>query len=471
MKSPSCRCRVAGKVLIWVVGILVVLRVVLSVGGVAIANRVLPGILGAAVSIESLDMVLSRGRVSAGGIVIRQPVDFEGGPLFSLGDVAVDVSLTSVFNGPLTVESVTVDRLELNLIKNKDGVFNVAALVGGSDTNALAETEPEAREEPSEPMAVVVKILNIRDLTVSFQDLTYDPPIVVSVAECNVSAANLLFDPVFTGEAELRSSVILTALLKQSEFPDAFIGLTARLGVLTKEAPAVVGATRVIGVELKSGFSAVVPPGVIQALGGSCIDVYADLAVAADILDLKVQVKTADNTMPFAIGGTPSDWYIDKSTALFSLVSRPTMLVGGVVTDVGSAGVEAVGGAARTTAVVGLGAIKVVGSVGKGVLKMAKGVATTDLGDIGNGLKTATVGTVTETAEAIVDTATAAVEGVGDTATAAIGKDETDAWRAGSEARWEALWEEARSEVASAAYPRPEAEVEAEEEPTEAVAP
>jgi hypothetical protein len=127
--------------------------------------------------------------------------------------------------------------------------------------------------------------------------------------------------------------------------------------------------------------------------------------------------------------------------------------------------------AAKTTAAVGKGALKVVGSLGKGVFKTAKGVATADLGGISDGLKTATVGTVTEVAEGIVDTATAAVEGVGETATAAIGKDETDAWRAGCEVRWEKLWKEARSEVAAAPYPRPEAETKATEEPVEAVVP
>jgi len=180
--------------------------------------------------------------------------------------------------------------------------------------------------------------------------------------------------------------------------------------------------------------------------------------MAVDVLDFQLKLKTEDNTMPFAIGGTPSDWHIDKSTALFNLVSRPTMLVGSVVTDVSSAGVEVVEGAAKTTAAVGKGALKVVGSLGKGVFKTAKGVATADLEQIGDGLKTATVGTVTETAETIVDTATAAVEGVGETATEVIGKDEADAWRDGCEARWHKQWDKACAEVLAAPYPRPKEE-------------
>jgi hypothetical protein len=471
MKSPTGKCRTAGKVLLWVVGILVVLRVLLSVGGVAITNRVLPGILGTAASIESADMGLLRGRVSVGGIQIFQPLGFEGAPLFSLGTAAVNVSLPSLLNGPLTVESVMVDRLELNLIRNQDGLLNIAALAGG-DTNApLEEAEDETESDPSPPKAVAVQKLNVRALSISYRDLSYDPPLAIHVAECNVSVTNLLFDPFSAGEPLLDSTVSLTALLKQPDFHDGYVGLVARLGVLSTNAPPTVAAIRIVGLELKSGLDAVVPPGVAQTLGGNCVDAYADLAMAVDILDLKARIKTEDNTMPFAVGGMPSAPRIDKSTALFSLVSRPTMLVGGVVTDVSSAGVEVVEGAAKTTAAVGKGALKVVGSLGKGVFKTAKGVATADLGGISDGLKTATVGTVTEVAEGIVDTATAAVEGVGETATAAIGKDETDAWRAGCEVRWEKLWKEARSEVAAAPYPRPEAETKATEEPVEAVVP
>lgn len=455
MKSLTGKWRVAAKVLLWVVGILVVLRIALGIGGVPIANRVLPGILGTAASIESVDMTLSRGKLSAAGITIYQPAGFEGGPLFSLGEAKVDVDLRTVVSGPLTVESATVDRLELNLVRNQDGILNVAALAGGGDTNAPAEAEPEADEGSSAPMAVAVEKLNIRELSASYRDLTYDPPLVVHVAECDVSITNLIFDPAYTGEGLLSADVVLTAVLKQPDFHDAFVGLTARLGVLTTNPPPVVAAARIVGLELKSGIDAVVPPGVAQTLGGNCVDAYADVAMAADVLEVLARIKTEDNTMPFAVGGTPTAPKIDKSTALFNLVSRPTMLVGGVVTDVSSAGVEVVEGAAKTTVAVGKGALNVVGSLGKGVFKAAKGVATADLGEVGDGLKTATVGTVAEAAEGIVDTATAAVEGVSETATAAIGKDETDAWRAGCEARWDKLWQKARAEVAAAPYPRP----------------
>jgi len=466
--EPSAsKCRTIGKILLWVVGILVVLRIALSLGGVPITNRILPGVLGTAASIETLDLALSRGKLSAAGITVYQPAGFEGGPLLSLGEVAVDINMRTLVGGPLSVESASVDRLEVNLVRNKDGILNVATLAGGSDTNAPAEPEPEDDEPSSSPTAVAVRELHVRELVFSYRDLAHDPPLVVHVADCNASVTNLVFDPGNAGEPLLSGNAVLTALLKQPDFHDAFVGLTARFGVLTTDPPPVVAAARIVGLELKSGVDAVVPPGVIQTLGGSCVDAYVDVTMAVDVLDFRLKLKTEDNTMPFAIGGTPSDWHIDKSTALFNLVSRPTMLVGGVVTDVGSAGVEVVEGAAKTTAAVGKGALSVVGNLGKGVFKTAKGVATADLSEVGDGLKTATVGTVTETAEAIADTATTAVKGVGDTATEVIGKDDADAWRDGCEARWHEQWDAARAEVLAAPYPRPEAKP-AETEPDEA---
>jgi len=447
MKAPKNKWRLLAKGLGWTVGVLVVLRVAIPVVGVAVANRMLPGILGTAASIENVDMTLVRGRVSTSGITIEQPTGFDGGPLFSLDNATVDVSIPSLRKGPFTVEAITIEHLRLNLIRNADGALNVEALARKGNTNAPATSPPSA------PMAIAVLQLNVRALSVSYRDLTYDPPLVVNVADCNIAATNILFDPAQSSE-QLTGALLLTALLKQEGLHDAFVGLTTRFGVLGTNAPAMAAAARIVGVELEA-FDAVVPSGVTQTLGGSCVDAYVDLAMAVDILACQVRVETADNTMPLAMGGTPANPKIDKSTALFNLVSRPGMLVGGLVTDVGSAGLEVAGAAVKTTAAAGLGAMKMAGNLGRGLFQTAKGVATADLSEIGEGMKAATIGTVGEGLNAVVDTATTAVEGVGDTASAAMGKGNTDAWRNGCETRWQALWAKAQEAVRAAPYPRP----------------
>ncbi|MBT3191738.1 MAG: hypothetical protein HN341_04215 [Verrucomicrobia bacterium] len=477
MKSPKRKCRLFGKLLLWIAGILIVLRVAIPVVGIAVANHILPGILGTEASVDSLDMILTRGRMSISGIRIDQPKGFEGGPLFSLGSTTVDFNVPSMWRRPLTVESVTINSLEINIIRDTNGVLNVATLAGGSDTNAPAEV-PEADPaetdlEPSTPSgnatAIAVEQTRVRNLSVSYSDFTYDPPLIAHIAECNLSATNVLFDPSSTAE-ELISTLELTAVLKQEGMHDGFVGIVGRLGTLSTNAPGTVAAVRIVGLELDP-LGGVVPTGVAGTLGGSCVDAYVDLAMAVDILDCRAKVKTEDNTAPFAVGGTPTEPVIDKSTALFNLVGRPGALVGGVVTDVGSAGVEVSGAAAKTTLSAGKGVFKMAGSLGKGVYKTAKGVATADLGEIGDGLKTATVGTVSEGVNTVVDTASTAAKGVGDTATAAIGKDDTDAWRAGCEARWQTLWTEAQANIAEAPYPHPPEQEEADAIETETKAP
>jgi hypothetical protein len=425
---------------------------------VIVANKVLPGALGTAASIKSLGLSLTRGYVSTGDITIAQPDGFEGEPLFSLGKASVNVSMTSLINGPITVQSVVIDSLSLNLIKNTNGVLNAEMLAGGGDTNAPALEEPETTNATSTPPAIAIKKVDVRDLSVSYRDLTFDPPLVVHLDDCDISVTDLLFDPEQTGSKKLDGKLLLTALLKQPEVHDAFIGVTARLGVLSTNVPAANAAVRVVGLDLGL-IGTALPPGISTTLsatlGGSCLDAYADVAVAMDILDLKAKLKTADNTMHFAMGGTPLAPKVDKSTALFNLVGRPGALVSGVVTDVGGAGLQVVGGAAKTTAAVGKGALKVVGSLGKGLFKTAKGIATADLGEVGEGLKTTTVGTVTEAADAVVDTTTTVAAGIGDTASAAIGKGDSDAWHHGGEARWNTIWAEAKTKVAEAPYPTP----------------
>ena len=458
------------KIGFWILGILVVIRIAIPVVGVIVANKVLPGALGTKASIKSLALSITRGYVSTGDITIAQPDGFEGEPLFSLRKASINVSMTSLINGPITVQSVVVDSLSLNLIKNTNGVLNAEMLAGGGDTNAPAIEAPETTNATSTPPAIAIKKVEVRDLSVSYRDLTFDPPLVVHLDDCDISVTDLLFDPAQTDNKKLDGKVMLTALLKQPEMHDAFIGITARLGVLSTNVPAANAAVRIVGLELDLIHTAL-PPGIsttISAtLGGSCLDAYADVAVAMDILQLKAKLKTADNTMHFAMGGTPLEPKVDKSTALFNLVGRPGALVGGVVTDVGGAGLQVIGGAAKTTAAVGKGALKVVGSLGKGLFKTAKGVATADLSEIGAGLKETTAGTVTEAAAAAVDTTAKAVEGIGDTALAAIGKADSDAWRDGGKTRWNTIWPEAKTKVAEAPYPAPKKKAQKERQPAE----
>jgi len=442
--------------------ILIVGRVGISIGTVPLLNTMLPGILGTGAAVDTVHIGPLNGHVSVRGLIIDQPDGFDGDPLCSLGNATIDVSTLSVLHAPFTIESINVDGLCLRLIRNTNGTLNVATLGSTADANAATaeerntENDPDAEDSPSSACITITRV-HIKNLSISYEDLSCDPPLRVHVADCDGTAVNILLDPAGGKEGILPGFIRLTARLEQPPRNDAYVGLQARVGIIGTNAPAVVAAMRAVGIELKP-LGAVVPTGTSQTLGGSCVDVYGDLRMSHLLLDANVDVKTEDCTLSMAVGGTPYEPNVDKSCALFNLITRPSALVGGIVADAGSATVEAAGATLKTTAALGLGALKTVGSIGMGVAQAGRGVVTADLDDVGEGLKTATVGTVSEAVDTVVDTTLTAADGVGSTASAAIGKADTDAWRATCRERWESLWLEARGAIHGAPYPRLEEE-------------
>jgi len=454
MKSNKKKKHILRKTLLWIAAILIIIRIAIPIAGVIAVNRLLPGILGTECRIGHINLLLIRGRAAVGRIKIEQPQGFEGEPLFKLKRISVNADLSSFKSDRTpTIESVTIKELSLNLIRNTDGTMNIASLGSSSATNTPAGTNSE--DEVSSPQAIVLNKLTVNDMSLSYLDLTYDPPITVKMENCNLTLTNLLFDASQTDTEKLDTSLILTAVLKQQDMHDAFIGISAELGVLGTNVPPVNSAVRITGLEL-STLGASVPAGVPQILGGSCVDIYIDLAMAIDILDCKAKVKTEDHTMPLAVGGTPSHIIVDKSTALGNVITRPGALIGGLIGDTGGAGLELIKGAGKTTAAVGSGAAKIVGGLGKGLFHTAKGVATADLEGIKHGVHESTVGTAKETMHTVSDTAGTAAHSVGDAASSAVGKDDADAWRSGSKTRWTELWQKAKKKVKEAPFPKPD---------------
>jgi hypothetical protein len=427
--------------------IIISIRVAIPIAGVVVANKVLPEILGTDAGIRLINMVLFRGRVAVRGIKIAQPDGFDGPPLFSLKKVAVNVKLPTLMNDePITIQSITIDDLCLNMIRDTNGVINISQLAQSSDTNQTAST--------SAPPAIIVEKISISNLAFSYTDQAYNPPLNIKIKKCDATITNIIFDVTQGAAKQLNTSIILTALIEQSGMHNAFIGITAKLGMNGTNIPAANAAVRLSGFELSS-ISSLVPMGVKQTLGGDCVDIYVDLAIDADILDCKAKVKTDNNTMRLTIGGTPAVPVVDKSTALGNVVTRPGAIIGGMLGDATGTGIQVVAGAGKTITAAGTGAGRIVSGIGKGLFHTAKGVATADLKGIKDGALETTVGTAKETAHTVSDTAGTAAHGVGDAASAARGKGDADAWRSGSEQRWNKLWQEAQQEVEAAPYPAP----------------
>ncbi len=443
--------RIVLKIFISIAILLIALRIAIPIIVVVVANKTLPGLLNTDASIGFVNMLLLRGRISTGDITIKQPNGFEGDNLFSLGKVAVELDISSLKNGPITIDSITIDDLELNIVCNTNGVMNLASLANTSNTNTPATNDETSA---SSPPAVVINKIEIRNLSLTYHDKTFEPPLLNQIYNLNMTITNIIFDPSQSSGKELITGMELSALSKQSEMHDAFVGITARTGVLGTNVPAVNAIVRFTGIELKR-LNMLIPAGISQALGGSCVDFYVDLAMASDILDCKAKIKTADNTMRLSIGGTPTKPIVDKSTALGNVVTRPGAIIGGLIGDTSGAGLKVVTGAGKTTAAVGVGTAKVVGGFGKGLFRTAKGVVTADMDHIKGGLYDTTVGTASKAKDTVVNTAGTASSSVGDVASTAVGKSGSDAWRDGSEERWNKLWIEAQENISTAPYPQP----------------
>jgi len=442
------------RLLKWILVVLVVLavviRVAIPIAGTVAANRVLPEVLGTDAQIGNISMVLVRGKLSVGDIKVGQPQGFEGAPLLTLKRIGVDIDLSSLRKGPLTIEDVTVTDLNLNLICDSNGVINATALAQSSDTNA-----PEPSAETSAPPAVVVEKFNVSNLSVKYTDYSCDPVMVIDITNLNITATNIVFDPAAAGGTNLLTALTLTAVMKQAGVTnDAYLGVTARTGVLGTGIPAVNLLARLSGFDLKT-VKALLVPGITQTLGGSCIDAYVDLVLASDVLDCKAVVKSKGASLPFAVGGTPEHPEVDKSTALGNLVTRPGAVVGSLVKDTAGAGVALAKGAGSTVAAAGSGAARTVAGLGKGLFHTAKSVATLDIKGAGKGLSEATVGTVKNAAGMVGDTAGAAVQGVAETGSTLSGQARGDNWRTASRERWETQWDEALREIKKMPYPQP----------------
>jgi len=170
---------------------------------------------------------------------------------------------------------------------------------------------------------------------------------------------------------------------------------------------------------------------------------------------VKARVKSAGANLGLKVGGTPQSPAPDSSSALLAVAGRFGGIFGNTAGNLASGGLQVGKTALNTVGTIGAGAGKTVASVGKGLFQTVKGVATADLGKIGEGVKTATVGTVTEAAETVADTAEGVGKGVVDTGAAAVGMESAEDWRNGTEARWHAEWNKALALLATMPFPRP----------------
>lgn len=449
--------KIVGKVLAWiVVGVVVLLVVVLMAlppVAVRLVNAKAGDFVNAEVSLKDIDLNLLRGYVEIEGLRVGQPEGFEGGDLLNLPHAHVRVKVGSLMHPPITISDVRVEGLSAMVIKDTNGVMNVQKL---ARTPSQPAEEPEEAGPAGQPPAVALTRLIVNNLVVRYVDHSVgDDPLDVGVSNLVLTVTNILFDPADPGDQVLPGRVELTAKLTQGAAPNAHLGAIARLGVLSTNVPAVNAGVRIAGLELK-GYDPVLPagigPGISAVLGGSCLDVSADVSMAPDVRNIEAALITKGARMPLPVGGSLSDIFSNLSGLIAARLGGQVTSMAG---NVGSAGVEVAGTAVKSAGAVAKGAGKIVGNVGGGLFKMVKGAARGDLSEMGEGLKEGTVGSVKEAVSTVTNATMTAVNGVGEAANTGLGKTSADEWRANSPTRWQTEWDATVKAVDAMPYPSP----------------
>jgi len=469
--------KIPGIVILVLVILAFVIRLALPPLALKVANRKLPDLLNTAASIGSIRLRLHRGCFSVNDLRIAQPEGFGEGYLLRVPEVRVKVKLSSLLSSPLTVDEVVLTDWEVNLVKNIEGVMNTEVLMPESSPPPAPSPPPETEVEEEEevaPKPILVRVFSIENLSFSYLDRAIgkevagktgdgverekgedEEVLLLRIADLDFLLENLLIDPAADREQTEPAEAVITARLIQEPYADGLLGLAARIGPVGGEVPEVNAVLRLADLELET-IEAVIPDGTAQVLGGSALDLSADLALASYLLDCEIEVEaTGGHVIPLSIGGTPEKPEIDQSSILLGVMTHLGGGVGHLVGNIGGAGYQLAAGATETTWAVGKGAVNVVGSIGGGLFKTVTSAATGDLDGAVEGLSDATVGTAETAADAAVDVAGEVAEGATATVDSTTGEDADREWRADTPRRWKESWAAARKKLEEMPFPPP----------------
>ena len=440
--------------LLFLVLMLIVIAVILRIAVPPLVRVYAPPAISrqlrADLAFDSLGLGLLRGFVSLRGLSIQQPKGFEGDrPLLQIRNISANLATTDLLRKKVRLQEAVIDKLSLHVVRHADGVLNLQQ-IGPEKT-----TEPDVHGKPatSPPPPVTLERVRIQEAVVSFSDFSVQPPVNIALTNLNLELTNLQFDVAEAGIAtNMPGQLLVTAGLLQPGFTNGYVGISAVIGILGTNIPPVNAALRVVGFDLRS-LSGLLPAGVSSAIGGSVLDLVGDASVADDWLRANARIITAGNTLRMGVGGTPRKPDIDKSTALFNLISRPTAFVTKTATGVAEAGLTAGKTVITTAGKAGEGVLGGIVNIGRGATDIAKSATRGDLRGIGDGFVDATAGTVTGVVGSVAGTTRNALEGVGQTLSDATGQSQQRDWQTEVHARWLVHWKEAQDFTATAPYP------------------
>ena len=138
--------------------------------------------LGTAVSVVSVDLALSEGRMTIRDLDVENPVGFSREDAFSVESITLD--LGDVYSEPYTVQTVSINAPEILYEVDASGQGNLIVLKNNLDAN-LPKTDTTAKSNKSGPNPLVI----VENITVSKVRLKLD------------------FEKLQTGDVELETKV------------------------------------------------------------------------------------------------------------------------------------------------------------------------------------------------------------------------------------------------------------------------
>jgi hypothetical protein len=459
MNPHANRTQIKSRGWLWKIplGLLFLLLIVLAVAVLSIntiahkqINRAMKDFLTEGGSLEAIDIGLLAGRFELNGLTVNPPKDHGTDPLFSMGNLVLNVVPTSLLSDVIVVEEVTLKGMSINLVRNKQGRLGLDKLVKAEQ--AAAEKPDAAAKEKTMPVVRVNKI-RLEGGSITFLDsaLTGKPmlfpltDIQVAVDRLHLFEENKGVDP---------AAVSVSFQLKQpGKQPAAHFGTVARLGPVGLGVPACNIHARMIGLKLAT-LGALIPPATITAIGGDGLDSGMVLALnngrikldAAAVTDRNIRYNTIRVRGPL---NAPTVEIAPILTGVF----RVTDGVLNIGKSALGAGISIAEGGVNVAKELGTGALNVGKKLLGGLFDTGKGLATLDAKQVEKGLVDSTVGTIDLSLDAVGGAGSAAGGGVGQSVSDLTGTAAVQAWNNGIPTRYQKAMQQAQEALAKMPYP------------------
>ena len=163
----------AKKWIIRLVMLVVALLVLLWLGRNMIAVAAIPAACKAAsldVRVEKVAISANLCGVGVSGLAVQNPAGFPEGAMLRMPEVYADCEPISLLTKTIQVRELRINVAEIAIVKNKDGTFNVAAL--------MPPSSPGGQKKPARSAGRDVKIhsLDVVIGALRFTDYTKNPP-------------------------------------------------------------------------------------------------------------------------------------------------------------------------------------------------------------------------------------------------------------------------------------------------------